>query len=331
MRFSALGSTRLIVSRIGLGLAALGRPGYMNLAHAEDLAGDYSESAMEQRTHTVLDAAWNSGVRYFDVARSYGLGEQFLGTWLTSRAIPPHAVTVGSKWGYTYTAGWRIHAETHEVKDHSYPVLQRQWRESNALLNGYLDLYQIHSATIESGVLNNQPVLNELARLKSEGLHIGLTLSGPAQAETLRQAMAIKVDGVPLFQAVEATWNLLEPSVGPALLRAKAAGMGILIKEALANGRLTDRNQDPDFAPKLALLKKEAARLDTSLDALALAACLAQPFADTVLSGATNSAQLLSNVKADALNLDEELMARLEDLAEPAESYWATRKSLPWN
>src|SRR5580693_3392224 len=82
----SLGETDLVVSRIGLGLAALGRPGYITLGHAGDLAGE----------------------RYFDAARSYGLAEEFLGSWLAARGLGRADVTVGSKWGYTYTAGWRV-------------------------------------------------------------------------------------------------------------------------------------------------------------------------------------------------------------------------------
>ena len=74
----ALGQTGLVVSRVGLGLAALGRPGYINLGHAADLRGDYDVAAMEGRAHALLDAAWQAGVRYFDAARSYGRGEAFL-------------------------------------------------------------------------------------------------------------------------------------------------------------------------------------------------------------------------------------------------------------
>jgi aryl-alcohol dehydrogenase-like predicted oxidoreductase len=102
-----LGSTGLPVSRIGLGLAALGRPGYINLGHADDLGGQYDVAAMELRAHAVLDMAWQAGVRYFDAARSYGRGEEFLGSWLRSRQIPAAEVTVGSKWGYIYTATGR--------------------------------------------------------------------------------------------------------------------------------------------------------------------------------------------------------------------------------
>ena len=331
MEMRSLGSTGLSVSHLGLGMAALGRPGYINLQHAEDLGEEWSEAAMEQRAHRVLDTAWNSGIRYFDVARSYGRGEEFLGSWLRSRSLSRSTVTVGSKWGYTYTADWKIQAPAHEIKNHTLAALQRQWGESISWLNGYLDLYQIHSATMESGVLNDHSVLDELARLKSEGTHIGLSLSGPDQKTTLRKAMALTLGGSRLFEAVQATWNLLEPSVGPALAEAHAAGLGVIIKEALANGRLTSRNPDPGFAPTLEILRGEAARFDSSVDAIALAWCLVQPFAEVVLSGAVTEEQVLSNITSDRLNLDQDSIARLTALAEPAHSYWATRKNLPWN
>jgi aryl-alcohol dehydrogenase-like predicted oxidoreductase len=326
-----LGTIGLTVTPLGLGLAALGRPGYINLGHAADLANDYDVAAMEARAHAVLDAAWVAGVRYFDAARSYGRAEEFLGHWLKARRIPPGAVTIASKWGYVYTAGWRVVAEKHEVKEHTLPVLRRQYAESRALLGRHLALYQIHSATVESGVLDNREVLGELARLKASGLRVGLSLSGPRQAETLLRALAICIDGVRLFDCVQATWNLLERSAGPALAEAHASGMGVVIKEALANGRLTSRNDDPAFAVRRSVLEAEARRLGTTIDALALAAALAQPWADVVLSGAVTGEQLASNLTALAIALDEAAAGHLRTLEEPPQEYWARRGQLAWN
>lgn len=331
MESRSLGSTGLIVSRLGLGMAALGRPGYINLQHAQDLGYESSEAALEHRAHGVLDAAWTAGIRYFDVARSYGRGEKFLGSWIKSRSISRSAVTVGSKWGYTYTADWQIQAPSHEIKNHTLATLEKQWLESVSSLNGHPDLYQVHSVTLESGVLDDQGVLSELAALKSQGTHIGLSLSGPDQPATLRKAMTLNFDGWRLFETVQATWNLLETSAGPALLEAHEAGMGVIIKEALANGRLTNRNPDPGFAAKLKILQREAARFNSSVEATALASCLLQPFVDVVLSGAVTAEQVLSNAESVLLNLDGDAMSRLIVLAEPVQSYWTTRKNLPWN
>jgi aryl-alcohol dehydrogenase-like predicted oxidoreductase len=90
-----LGATGLSVSPLGLGLAAVGRPAYINLGHAGDVA-DRSVEGMERAAHDVLDAAYDGGVRYLDAARSYGRAEAFLASWLDARGLGPADVTVGS-------------------------------------------------------------------------------------------------------------------------------------------------------------------------------------------------------------------------------------------
>jgi aryl-alcohol dehydrogenase-like predicted oxidoreductase len=306
------------VSWLGLGLAALGRPGYINVGHHDDLAGRIEVAAMERHASAVLDAAHEGGIRYFDAARSYGKAEAFLASWLERRALPPGAVTVGSKWGYTYTAAWRVDAEHHEVKDLSVTTLRRQLAESRALLGSHLRLYQIHSATLESGVLDDRAVLEELKRLRETGLAVGLTVTGARQAETIERALEIRI-----FDTVQATWNLLERSAGPMLAEAHAAGLGVIVKEALANGRLTARGDVPT-------LLEVAERRGVAPDALALAAALAQPWADVVLSGAATVETLQSNLTALELELGE-LDPSLESLAEAPARYWDERAALRWN
>ena len=143
---------------LGLGLAALGRPGYLTVDHGAAIGPDRSVEALRQRCRQVCDAAWEGGIRWFDAARSYGRAEEFLAGWLSRRAIEPAGVTVSSKWGYTYTAGWKVDAEVPEVKDHSAAALARQWPETEALLGPWLKLYQVHSATLESGILTDRRV-----------------------------------------------------------------------------------------------------------------------------------------------------------------------------
>ncbi len=321
-----LGSTPHRVSPIGLGLAALGRPGYLNLGHADDLENT-DVDAVQRRAHDLLSAAWGAGVRYFDAARSYGQAEAFLGGWL--HQLAEKGAVVGSKWGYTYTADWRADAPTHEVKDHSLEALVRQWPETQRQLGAFLNLYQIHSATLETGVLEDGAVLGRLGEIKAQGTAVGLSVSGPGQARTVERALGIEVDGAKLFDTVQATWNVLEPTAGNALRVARHEGLGVIVKEALANGRLTRRNHEPAFAPKLAALSRHAERLNTTPEALALAAALQQPWADTVLSGAATEAQLHSNLGALSVAWDDEVAAALKGFAEP--DYWKTRAALEWN
>jgi aryl-alcohol dehydrogenase-like predicted oxidoreductase len=313
-----LGATGPPVSPLGIGLAALGRPGYINLGHHDDV-GDTDVDAMERHAHEVLDAAYEGGVRYYDAARSYGRGEAFLASWLQRRGLSRADVTVGSKWGYTYTADWRVDVAEPEVKDLSVATLRRQLGETRALLGDHLALYQIHSATLESGVLDDAAVRDDLARLRDAGVRVGFTATGPRQADTIERAL--EVGG---FDAVQATWNLHERSATAALAAAHDAGLGVIIKEALANGRLTARGDTGPLA--------EAARArGTTPDALALAAVLAQPWVDVALSGAATADTLRSNMGALDAAWDAELEQRLAELAEPAEAYWERRAELAWN
>lgn len=315
----ALGASGLVVSRIGLGLAALGRPGYINIGHAADLGGRTDVASMEAIAHDVLDAAYANGVRYFDAARSYGKAEEFLSHWLDRRGFEPGAVTVGSKWGYTYTADWRVDAPVHEVKDLSVATLRRQYAESTELLGPRLCVYQIHSATLDSGVLDDPEVREELGRLRDSGLAIGLTVTGARQAETIERAL--ELGG---FDTVQATWNLLERSAGTALAAAHRAGVGVIVKEALANGRLTARGDVPE-------LLEAADELGATPDALALAAALANDWADVVLSGAATVDELESNVAARTLELPADLLERFDAVREDPDGYWEKRAALAWN
>eukprot|EP00961_Rhodomonas_salina_P290874 3930519-Rhodomonas_salina.1 len=256
---------------LGLGLAAVGRPGYINLgvtdlrhvgrrrdAHVGD-SSTRTVDVMKRQSHDVMDAAWDSGIRYFDAARSYGKAEEFLSSWLESKNIAPEQVAVGR-----YTADWRVDTggEPHEVKDHSCEHFLKQRSapstrtaspaiipgstrtaaqesvESLGLLESHLRLYQIHSATLESGVLSDPKVLDQLRAFKSDKrVRLGLSLSGVKQADTLRVALAVPLTAGAdpssgrLFDCVQATWNLLEQSAGEALEEARQAGMDVIIKE----------------------------------------------------------------------------------------------------
>ncbi|MFF8693228.1 aldo/keto reductase [Streptomyces sp. NPDC015144] len=323
MPFARLATATTPTARIGLGLAAVGRPGYINLHRDRDLPADRSVEALRARTHELLDAAYAQGVRYIDAARSYGRSEEFLADWL--RAHPEaDDLVIGSKWGYTYTAGWSVEAEDHEVKDHGPTTFLRQRAETDALLGDRLDLYQIHSVTPDSPALTDKELHARLAALAAEGVSVGLSTSGPGQAEAIRTALTVTVDGEPLFRTVQATYNALETSAGAALAEARAAGLTVIVKEAMANGRLAGTQ-----AP--AVVQEIAAEAGLGGDAVALAFVLHQPWAGVVLSGAATVEQLAGNLHAPLVDLGPERRARLDALVEEPEAYWRHRAGLRWN
>ncbi|GAA2498039.1 aldo/keto reductase [Actinocorallia cavernae] len=323
MPFARLAHATTPTCHLGLGLAAVGRPGYINLGRDDDLGADRSVDALRARTHELLDAAYAQGVRYFDVARSYGRSEEFLAQWLAANSGIDDVV-IGSKWGYTYTADWSTDAERHEVKDHRLTTYERQRAESDALLGDRLDLYQIHSLTPDSPALTDKELHARLAEAAAGGLTIGFSTSGPRQADTVRAALAVTVDGEPLFRTVQSTFNILEHSAEPALAEAHDAGLTVIVKEGMANGRLADPN-----APEA--LKSIAAEEGLGPDAVALAWILRHPWVGVVLSGAATLTQLSSNLHAPAVDLDADRMTRLATLTEEPRVYWERRGQLPWH
>jgi aryl-alcohol dehydrogenase-like predicted oxidoreductase len=323
MPFARLATATTPTCHIGLGLAAVGRPGYINLGRDHDLGENRSVETLRARTHELLDAAYAQGVRYFDAARSYGRSEEFLADWLKSRPEVDDVV-IGSKWGYTYTADWTTDAEKHEVKDHTLATYERQRAETAALLGDRLDLYQIHSVTPDSPALTDKELHAKLAEAAAQGLSIGFSTSGPAQADAIRAALAVTVDGEPLFRTVQSTYNVLETSAAPALAEAHDAGLTVIVKEGMANGRLAAEHA-PDAVRAI------AEETGLGADAVALALILRQPWAGVVLSGAATSAQLASNLHAAVVDLDEDHLTRLAALAEDPDVYWERRGQLPWH
>ena len=318
-----LGETGLRVSRLGLGLAALGRPMYMAVGRKFDLGPDRSVAAMRRHCQSMLDAAYAAGIRYIDAARSYGLAEQFLNAWWNARGLPDRAMIVGSKWGYIYTRRWDLNAPVHEIKHLSVQMLRRQAYQSGVILGSRLSLYQIHSATLDSGVLDDGAVLKQLVHLRESGLCVGLTVTGPRQGDTIRRALDVRVDGVRPFQTVQATWNLLDPSAAAALRDASAEGWGVILKEVLANGRLTSRYG----GGRLRDLRARAAAVGTSVETVAVAAALSQPWADIVLTGAVRYDHLRAHTAALDVTVDAGDFA---SMAEPAPEYWRRRELLRW-
>jgi aryl-alcohol dehydrogenase-like predicted oxidoreductase len=309
-----------IASRLGLGLAAIGRPAYITGGRAKDLGegADRSVDAMRERAHKLLDAAWWLGIRYVDAARSYGRAEEFLGSWLAAHPGYRDELTIGSKWGYEYTGDWRLDAAQQERKEHSLAMFDRQWSETLEALGTEPDVYLVHSLTSDSTVLDDSALLDRLRALRESGVRVGFSTSGPAQAAVIERALGLADSP---FSAVQSTWNLLEPSVGEALAAANDAKWLVVVKEVLANGRLTSRGEE---AAASALAAEDGQRLD----GLAIGAAVAHPWADIVLTGAVTRKQLKQNLDARAPSLDEE---RLAALAEPADEYWAARAARPWS
>lgn len=318
----------MAITKIGLGLAALGRPEYINIRNHADI--DKSEKAFQKNTFSVLDEAYKLGVRYFDTAPSYGKGEAFLQEWNNTRIHSD--VILGTKWGYTYVANWELgYAGKHEIKEHSVEKLQEQWDVSKKMLPK-LKYYQVHSATFESGILENQEVLNQLYHIKREtGLQIGITTSGPNQKEVINAALKVKVNDAFLFDSFQVTYNVFEQTTFSILKDVLKQGKTVIIKEALANGRIFNNENFPQYDRAYGLLRKLAKKYKVGVDAIALRFIIDNLRPTYVLSGASNKSQLTQNLKALNFSFTDEELELCKALQKSSTIYWEERSMLDWN
>ncbi|MFI1773160.1 aldo/keto reductase [Thalassobellus citreus] len=315
-------------TQIGLGLAALGRPEYINIRTNNSI--DKSEEAFKNNTFSVLDEAYKLGVRYFDTAPSYGKGEAFLQEWNNTNNHTD--VVLGTKWGYTYKANWELgYTGKHEVKEHSLEKLMEQWQVSKDMLPK-LKYYQVHSATFESGLLENRDVLNQLYKLKKEtGLQIGITTSGENQKDVLEAALKIEVVGESLFDSFQVTYNVFEQSTCSVLNKIIKSGKTVIIKEALANGRVFENEKFLNYQKAYKIIKQLSEKYKVGFDALALRFVIDNLKPAYVLSGASNKIQLEENLKALSFSFTEEELEILKTLKVSSENYWEERSKMNWN
>jgi aryl-alcohol dehydrogenase-like predicted oxidoreductase len=312
---------------IGLGTAAIGRPQYINLR--QESAKEFLLDEFREHGILMLNEAYKKGIRYFDTAPGYGFAEQLLMDWIKEKRY--NDVEIATKWGYTYVANFNPNAIIHEVKELSLTKLNQQWEQSKSLLP-YLTSYQIHSATLDSGILEDKETLTRLGVLKAEyGLLIGLTTSGANQSDIIKKALDIEIGGEDLFDVFQVTYNLLDQSlsqIGKMLLKKKKR---IVIKEALANGRIFPNPNYPHYASLYQQLQKLAAKYKVGIDALAIRFCMDSINPFMVLSGASNERQIEENMVATEFKLEQKEITNLQQFSVAPEKYWKERKRLGWN
>ncbi len=312
---------------MGLGTAALGRQQYINLPLRNKPTFDLA--SFRQDGLRILETAYQEGIRYFDTAPGYGMAEQLVSNWALDKNDP--TIEIATKWGYTYVANFDPNATQHEIKEHSLAKLDAQWSSSKDLLP-LLTTYQIHSATFESGVLQNKSILARLLELKDQfNLLIGITTSGPNQIEVLKKSLDIDLKGKGLFDVFQITYNVFDQSIGPMAETIKDQKKRLIIKEALANGRIFP---NPDYAnykeayQKLDLL---AQKYKVGADAIAIRFNMDSIPVYKVLSGASKPAHIHANLQALNFELEQEDLESLKELATDPRYYWEERKALAWN
>ena len=306
MRQVTLGRSSLVVSRLAFGTWQLG--------------GDWGPTD----TAAALDAirrAVDEGVTLFDTAQAYGFGqsEQLLSAGL--RGVPREQVVIATKGGLRpngrglvrdASAGW--------IRDGVDASLR-------ALGTDYVDLYQVHWPDPTTPFAETAEAL---AGLIAEGKirHVGVSNFDVEQMEAFDVSLPV--------ETLQPPYDLFRRDIEARVLPYTAAhDIGVLVYGPLAHGLLSGslgpdtrlarddwRSQSPMFHGEtyarnlrvVAGLGTVAAELGLTLPQLAIGWTLSNAAVDVAIVGTRDRDHLDEALAAAAIDLDDEVMQRIDDL-----------------
>ena len=139
------------------------------------------------------------------------------------------------------------------------------------------------------------------------------------------------VDGEPIFDLFQVTYNFLDQSLKEMLAELISQNKSIVVKEAMANGRIFRNERYPNYNEMYSILDNLSKKYNVGIDAISLKYCEQTITNSIVLSGASNTKQLTENLKMNSFSLSFDDIEILNSFKTAPESYWIERKKLQWN
>lgn len=277
MKKNRLGRSDLYVSEIGLGCMSLSRD--------------------EQESIRIIHAALDRGVNFLDTADLYqqGRNEEWVGKALKGKR---HDVILATKVGNRWEPGkdgWHWDPSKAYIKEAVKGSLRR-------LRTDYIDLYQLHGGTIDDPI---DETIEAFEELRQEGVirYYGISSIRPnVIREYVKRSNIVSV----MMQ-----YSVLDRRPEETVLSLlQEHGISVIARGPLAQGLLSGRTLTGpapeagylDYSPeeivelvgRLAALAGE----NRSISQIALRYPLAHPAVATVIPGASNMEQLLTNTGA---------------------------------
>lgn len=295
MNYRALGRTGLNVSIIGLGALEIGRA--WGIRSDEDPGLPPDEATASRFLNHVLD----SGVNFIDTAAAYWASEERIGNAISHRRSE---YVLASKWGE-----WCD--ETGSVYDYS-PAAFWDFLESSLkkLKTDCIDLFQIHSAPMD--VIREGAAVEEMKKARQQGKirFIGASVGEP-------EAVAAIQTGD--YDAIQISYSVLDRQMEERVLpMAREHNIGVIIKDALAAGRLTAKigrlpdEQHEELRRRVEMLKDMGGSWAMTLPEFALRFIMASQAVSTIIVGTRSELHFDQNLNtADGRGLSEEQMMQL--------------------
>lgn len=300
MRNRTIIGTTLSITEIGFGAASLG-----NL---------YRETSSDEAEQAV-DAAWATGIRYFDTAPHYGLGlsERRLGAALAK--YPRDEFVISTKVGRLLVAnphptgldaeGFVVPDDVVRQWDFSAEGIKRSLDESLTRLQmDHVDVVYVHDPD-QAGPNEGRTAMRTLIALRGQGIVSAVGVGTNSGSEVARVFDETDAD----IAMLAGRYTLLEQgALGDALRSAAARRKSVVAVGVFNSGILaTDSpaatsNYDYGPAPELVVsrarkIAEVCAQFGVSLPAAAIAFPLMHPNIVNVTIGMRNAAQVQRNVE----------------------------------
>jgi aryl-alcohol dehydrogenase-like predicted oxidoreductase len=211
MKPRALGSTGIDVSPLGLGTVKIGRNEQVKYPQGFAIPDDV-------RVVDLLSLAWELGINFIDTAPAYGSSEQRLGQLLPHRADWVIMTKVGEIFEQGQSRFDFSAQHTRKSVENSLKKLKREM----------IDIVLVHSDGHDMAIINDGAALDELDRMKQQGLIRAYGMSTKTVEGGLR--------AVENSDVVMATYNLETDAELPVIERARQLNKGVVIKKGLQSG-----------------------------------------------------------------------------------------------
>lgn len=311
MRYRRLGRAGMKVSTVSLGAWTTYGGSVQDKALIKDIAA----------------AALEHGVNFFDNADAYaaGKGEAFLGEVLEDLGVPRHHLVLSTK------VYWPMSDDINDRGLSRKHVLESIDMSLERMRTDYVDIYFAHRYDTETPMDEIVEVFSDVVR-SGRAHYWGTSEWSAAQiaeAHTYAQAHGLVA---PVTEQPQYSMLYRERVEREILPVTEPKGIGLVVWSPLAMGMLTGKYDDgvpagtrfadnDNFrnsfltdanAAKVKALKAVSDDLGISRAQLALAWTLRQSGVSSVITGATRVEQLLDNVAAADVDLDDAVIERIE-------------------
>ncbi len=284
-----LGRTGLAVTQLGYGSMGLRGPKTWGVRVVDEAVAD-----------RFLNLVLDSGINFIDTSPDYGISEQRIGDYISSRRSEYYLAT---KCGCVYTQ----HDDHLEI-DHIWDadVIRGNLETSlRRLKTDYIDLLQFHGGDAKS--LERAGLIDLLRGFRDEGLikHLGVSSKLPNITGLIQLGV---------FETFQIPYSCLADEHNDSIIQAAQSNAGIIIRGGIAQGGPDAEIQRPKLNDTW-----ESARLAELLPTgmskaeLILRFTLSHPNCDTTIVGTCNDAHLAENIAAAIAGpLPQEMLTEIQ-------------------